>query len=311
MANCAFGLFGTQPEYFVLSEETVLSFFDNAQSIVEIPISDPLYPTEWKALSDAPPVVYARGNIALLQGRKFTVVGARRTPAPALKLGARICKELSNAVTVVTGTADGGDGAAIEGALSGGGKLICVLAGGFSSLPQASLQLLGEVAKKGLLLSPYPYETATRAFSYEYRNKLLAALGEGVLVLGAAEKSGALITAKYAKAQGKPIFALPYFPGSAAGEGCNKLLKAGGVLTETVQDITEKLGIKTEEKTRAVVLTADEEKMLTALKSLAEGHASELASAAGIPPFKVKAVLSALEVKGLVTALGGNRYAPV
>ena len=285
--------------------------FEKSQPIVEIPISDPLYPMEWKALPDAPPVVYARGNIVLLRERKFTVVGARRTPAPALKLGARICKELSNGVAIVTGTADGGDGAAIEGALSGGGKVICVLAGGFSALPQANIQLLGEVAKRGLLISPYPYETEVRAFSYEYRNKLLASLGEGVLVLGAAEKSGALITAKYAMAQGKPVFAFPYFPGSAAGEGCNKLLKTGGILAECSSDITTRMDIKTEEKMRAVVLTADEEKLLSALKTLAEGHASELAAAAGIPPFKVRAVLSALEVKGLVTALGGNRYAPV
>ena len=285
--------------------------FEKTQPIVEIPVSSPDYPVEWKGLPDAPPVIYARGNIALLRERKFTVVGARRTPAPALKLGARICKELSNGVAIVTGTADGGDGAAIEGALSGGGKVICVLAGGFSALPQANVQLLGEVAKRGLLISPYPYETEVRAFSYEYRNKLLATLGEGVLVLGAAEKSGALITAKYAMAQGKPVFAFPYFPGSAAGEGCNKLLKTGGILTESASDITARMNIQTEEKTRTVVLTADEEKLLSALKTLAEGHASELAAAAGIPPFKVRAVLSALEVKGLVTALGGNRYAPV
>ena len=288
-----------------------MNFVEKAQPIVEIPISSPDYPVEWKGLPDAPPVVYARGNIALLRGRKFTVVGARRTPAPALKLGARICKELSEAVAIVTGTADGGDGAAIEGALSGGGKVICVLAGGFSAMPQASIQLLNEVAKRGLLLSPYPYDTEVRAFSYEYRNKLLASLGEGVLVLGAAEKSGAMITAKYAMAQEKPVFALPYFPGSAAGEGCNKLLKMGGILTENTSDIITRMDIKAEEKTRAVVLTADEEKLLSALKTLAEGHASELAAAAGIPPFKVRAVLSALEVKGLVTALGGNRYAPV
>ena len=285
--------------------------FEKTQPIVEIPVSSPDYPVEWKGLPDAPPVIYARGNIALLRERKFTVVGARRTPAPALKLGARICKELSNGVAIVTGTADGGDGAAIEGALSGGGKVICVLAGGFSALPQANIQLLGEVAKRGVLISPYPYETEVRAFSYEYRNKLLATLGEGVLVLGAAEKSGALITAKYAMAQGKPVFAFPYFPGSAAGEGCNKLLKTGGILTESASDITARMNIQTEEKKRTVVLTADEEKLLSALKTLAEGHASELAAAAGIPPFKVRAVLSALEVKGLVTALGGNRYAPV
>ena len=288
-----------------------MSFVEKAQPILEIPISSPDYPVEWKGLPDAPPVIYARGNITLFKERKITVVGARRTPAPALKLGARICKELSNGAVIVTGTADGGDGAAIEGALSGGGRVICVLAGGFSAMPQANVQLLNEVAKRGLLISPYPYETEVRAFSYEYRNKLLSSLGEGVLVLGAAEKSGALITARYAMAQGKPVFALPYFPGSAAGEGCNKLLKTGGILTESASDIATRMDIQTQEKKPAVQLTADEEKLLSALKTLAEGHASELAAAAGIPPFKVRAVLSALEVKGLVTALGGNRYAPV
>ena len=286
--------------------------FDKTQPIVEIPISSPDYPAQWRDLPDAPPVVYARGNIALLRMRKFTVVGARRTPAPAMKLGAQIAKDLSQSVAIVTGTADGGDGAAIEGALAGGGNVICVLAGGFSAVPQANLNVLTEVARKGLLLSPYPYDAEIRSFSYEYRNQLLAALGEGGLVLGAAEKSGALITAKYAKMQGKPIFALPYFPGSAAGEGCNRLLKEGGILTENTFDVTAKMGITTQERIRrAVDLTADEEKMLTALKTLADGHVAQLAETAGVPIFKAKMLLSALEVKGLATALGGNRYAPV
>ncbi|MBQ4053731.1 MAG: DNA-processing protein DprA, partial [Clostridia bacterium] len=71
-----------------------MQFFKEAHPITEIPISDPKYPAQWRTLPDAPPVVYARGDIALLQTRKFTIVGARRTPAPALKLGARIAKEL-------------------------------------------------------------------------------------------------------------------------------------------------------------------------------------------------------------------------
>ena len=183
---------------------------------VEIPISSEDYPKEWKGLSNPPPILYARGDIRLLKERKLTVVGSRRTPTAALKLGAQIVKELSSPFVIVTGAADGGDSAAIEGALLGGGRVICLLAGGFSALPQGNLSLMKEVEKRGLLLSPYSYDTAVRAFSYEYRNKLLSALGEGVFVLGAAEKSGALITAKYAQKEKKPIFALPYFPGVAA-----------------------------------------------------------------------------------------------
>ena len=278
---------------------------------LEIPISAEEYPKEWKRLSDAPSVLYARGNIRLLQERKLTVVGSRRTPTAALKLGAQIAKDLSSSVALVTGTADGGDSAAIEGALSGGGKIICVLAGGFSAIPQGNLSLLQEVEKRGLLLSPYPDETSVRAFSYEYRNKLLASLGEGTLVLGAAEKSGALITAKYAQKEGKPIFALPYFPGVSAGAGCNQLLKTGGILTECGADVAMHLGISLDNKKQEIVLTEEESRMRQALTDLSDSHVSELAAKSGVPIFKARAVLSALEVKGLAVSLGGNRYAPL
>ena len=281
------------------------------KNVQEIAFSSPEYPEAWKAFSDAPESLYAVGDISLLKGRKLVVVGSRRTPAPALKLGEKICEELSASLVIVTGVADGGDSAAIEGALKGSGKVVCLLAGGFSSLPQGNINLMERVAKRGLLLSPYPFDTPVRKFSYEYRNKLLAALGEGTLVLGAAEKSGALITARQAWKMKKLVFALPYFPGNASGAGCNAILKAGGIFTETAFDVAKKLGINLEEKKSAVVLTADEEKMLTALRELGEGHITELAVKSGVPAFKAKAVLSALEVKGFCSQLGGNRYAVI
>ncbi len=278
---------------------------------VTIEYGSAAYPTEWLGISDAPKTLYAFGNVALLQERKFCIVGSRRTPQTALKTGAKISKALSRAFVVVSGTADGGDMAAIEGALAGSGKIICMLAGGFSTLPQANVGVLQEVAKRGLLLSPYPHETSVRTFSYEYRNKLLAALCDGVLVLGAAEKSGALITAKYAKKYGKKVFALPYAPGAAAGVGCNALIKDGGFLTESEGDVLEGFGIELLNEPAAVTLTADEEKMHAALRELSEGHVNELSAKSGIPAFKARAVLSALEVKGLAVSLGGNRYAAV
>ena len=132
-----------------------------------------------------------------------------------------------------------------------------------------------------------------------------------MLVLGAAEKSGALISAKYAKQFKKQIFALPYAPGAAAGSGCNQLIKDGGYLTETAADIFDKFGVEITQTQPTVSLTADEEKMWTALKDMSEGHLTELAFKAGIPPYKARAVLSALEVKGLAVALGGNTFAPI
>ena len=279
--------------------------------IREIPISSPDYPKEWLALKDAPEKLYAVGDISLLKERKVVIVGSRRTAPPALQIGSQIAKDLSHSVAIVTGTADGGDSAVIEGALAGRGRVICLLAGGFGSVPQFNLNLLQKVEKQGLILSPHPYDTPVRNFSYDYRNKLLAALGEGTLVIGAAEKSGALITARHAWSMKKQVFALPYFPGHEAGVGCNAILRGGGILTESAFDVAAKLAINLEErKLSEVKLTVDEGKLMTTLRSMTEGHIMDLASMSGFPAYKVKALLSALEVKGAVVALGGNRYTP-
>lgn len=269
------------------------------------------YPKEWKNIADAPSFLQAMGDSTLLQTRKFTVVGSRRTPTAALKTGAEIVKEVAQCMTIVTGAADGGDSAAIEGALRVGGKVICVLAGGFSAIPQGNAALLEQVAQNGLLLSPYAYDTPIRSYSYEYRNKLLALLGEGTLVLGAAEKSGALITAKYALAANKKVFALPYSPGVTAGAGCNALIKNGAYLTETAKDVLDKFGLQANEQKKAVALSADEQSMLNALRELSCAHIMVLAEKSGVPAFKARAVLSSLEVKGLCVSVGGNQYSPV
>ena len=280
--------------------------------IVQIRQDHPLYPKAWLSLLDAPPILYAVGNCELLKKQKIAVVGSRRTPLNALKLCENITQELSQEIVIVTGAADGGDSAAIEGVLrSGTGNIICLLAGGFSALPQGVLPALEKVAKTGLLLSPHPFETGVRAFSYEYRNKLLAALCEGVLVTGAGEKSGALITAKYAAEYQKKIFAFPYPPNSAAGVGCNRLIKQGGYLTECAQDVADVLHVDLSKQEKAVSLSADEEKIYRVLQEVTEGHIAEISEKSGVPSFKARAVLSSLEIKGVAVNIGGNRYSVV
>ena len=278
-------------------------------NVVTIERTDELYPKVWKVIPDAPVRLYAVGNTALLRKKIFVVVGSRRTPANAMKLGETIARELSDEFVIATGSADGGDTAAIEGAWQKG--VICLLAGGFASIPQANLPLLERVAINGLLLSLHEYDTPVRAFSYEYRNKYLAALGDGVLVLGAGEKSGALITAKYAKGFEKELFALPYPPNALSGAGCNALIKKGAHLTESAADVFAVYGVNASRREVKIELSADEEKLYETLRERGEGHSGELSAMTGIPVFKLRAVLSALEIKGLVVSLGGNRYSVV
>ncbi|MBE7093116.1 MAG: DNA-processing protein DprA [Clostridiales bacterium] len=266
------------------------------------------YPEGWLTLADAPLCLYAKGDLGLLQEKRFAVVGSRRTTEIGRKTGKKIAEALTAHFAVVTGSADGGDEAALSGALAGG-KAICLLAGGFGSVPKEN-PLLSETEKKGLLLAACPYDTPVRTYSYEYRNKLLAAACEGGLVLGAAKKSGSLITAKYLKAQGKKLFAIPYSPSVAAGEGCNALIKDGAFLTERAEDIFSQYGITVEQKPKPT-LSDTESAVFKLLQGLGEAHLSEIAKDSGIPIFKLTAILSSLEVKGAAVKLGGNRYAAV
>ncbi len=275
-----------------------------------IPFPSDEYPETLKQFPDAPLVLYAKGNLELLKKRLFCIVGSRRTPAAALKTGEKIAETLSSHFSILTGVADGGDSAAITGALKGEGEVVCLLAGGFSSLPKSNLTLLQSVAKRGLILAPRSENVATRSFSYEQRNKFLAAFAEGVLVLGAGEKSGALITAKYANQFKKQVFALPYPPLSGAGCGCNALIKEGARLTETAEDVLSFYGLQAV-KGEEIPLTEPESKAFEFLKNAGEAHLSELAEATGMPTYKILAVLSSLEMKGLAVKLGGNRFGVV
>lgn len=286
-----------------------MSWFD-IENLITIGMDDPRYPNAWKTLPNAPERVQAIGDLSLLNRRSLTVVGSRRTPVAMLKHTQSVAKGLSQAFTLITGVADGGDSAVIEGALLGSGKVVCVLAGGFSSIPRTNT-LLKKVAEKGLILSPYAYETPVRTFSFGYRNKLLSALGDGVFITGAGEKSGALITAEHAQNMQKPLFAFPYAPNAFGGVGCNRLIKSGAKLVETEEDIFAYFGVEKTALQSHVALSETEQKIYETLRALGEAHAGEIAQKAGLPVFKVMALLSALEVKGLIVSLGANRYASV
>ena len=279
------------------------------EGITPIPYGAESYPKAWIGLPNAPLVLYAKGKLSLLQERLFCIVGSRRTPPASLKLTETIARDLASNFVVVTGIADGADSSALAGAVKKK-RAISLLAGGFGSIPKSNVGLVKGVAENGLLLAPYPYDVPVFAYSYESRNKLLASLCEGTLVVSAGEKSGALITAKYAKEFGRKIFAIPYPPNSSSGSGCNALIKQGAGLTECAEDILNAYGMEMMKKPQ-VELSEVEQKTIELLQETGEAHITELATSLGIPVFKVTAILSALETKNLVVKLGGNRYSAV
>lgn len=267
------------------------------------------YPASLKAIHDPPLVLYGAGNRELLKRRKFTIVGSRITPPFAEKLGKRISSELSRHFAVVTGLAEGGDVAAICGALQEG--VICVLPNGLDECyPAAHASLKAEIRKRGLLLTEYTPSEKVRKYSFHARNRILAGLSEGTLVLSAGERSGALITANQALENGRDVFALPYNAGISQGVGCNELIKHGAYLCTDAEDILTCYGFSAQ-KAQKPALSDGEEKLLALLKESGELHTAVIAERSGLKVHEVAATLSSLEIKGLVVKAGGNRFSAV
>ncbi len=268
------------------------------------------YPEPLKAIPDPPLVLYGTGNRELLKKRKFCIVGSRITPPHAEKQGKKIAEQLSQKFAIVTGLAEGGDRAAIDGALKTG-NLICVLPNGLDECyPAAHASIKDMIAEKGLLLSEYPLDATVKKYNFYARNRILAGLSEGALILSAGAKSGALITAGRALEYGRDVFAFPYNVGAAQGEGCNELIKKGAYLCTGSEDIFSCYGM-TAAETKQIALSFEEEKILNVLREAGELHAAEISERAGVKVFEAAATLSSLELKGLVVKAGGNRYSAV
>lgn len=265
------------------------------------------YPKEFINLPEPPLTLYLKGNASLLSGRKFTVVGSRVSLPQTLALCKKISAQLTQKFCVVTGLAEGADTAAITGALPEG-KLISVLAHGFDRVyPASNAQLLTKIYENGLAVSEYPPEVKSSPYNFPARNRLLAALGEGTLVVSAGAKSGALITAGYAEEYSKQVFAFPYSVGVYSGKGCNNLIKNGAFLTENILDIFSVFGLDFIEKPE-IPLTENEIAFINAIKQSGEGFLPEIAAKLNKAAFELIPIASSLEIKKVIVRLGGNRY---
>lgn len=266
------------------------------------------YPPDLKNVPCPPLVLYIRGNRALLGGRKFSVVGSRKSIPLALNRAEEFSYRLAKAgFAVVTGLAEGADSAAARGALKGG-RAVSVLAGGFDNVyPKCNAGLFEEIVKNGLAVSEYPPEVPTERFHFPVRNRIIAGLGEGLLVVSAGAKSGTAYTAAYADGLSKPVFALPYNVNVPSGEGCNNLIRMGAVLTQNAEDILSYFGIEEEnnEKTR---LTEEEKKVYDAIREEGEIHIDKLSARTGKKAFELMPVLSMLEIRKLILRQAGNTF---
>ncbi len=199
------------------------------------------YPALLAELDSAPPILTCRGDATLAARPCVAIVGARNASAAAVKLARQFAGDLAEAGFVVaSGLARGIDGAAHRAALSGG--TIGVIASGIDvAYPPEHLELQEEVATKGLLLAEQPPGTEPLARHFPSRNRIIAGLATGTLVVEAAPKSGSLITARLAGEAGREVMAVPGSPLEPRAQGCNQLIREGAVLVQSAADVIELL----------------------------------------------------------------------
>ncbi|NJC33753.1 DNA processing protein [Sphingomonas jejuensis] len=204
-------------------------------------LGDHDYPAALAASEGAPAVLTLRGDAALLERRAVAMVGARNASAAACRFARGLARDLADAgVAVVSGLARGIDTAAHQGALDGG--TIAVIAGGADIVyPPENAALQEEIAARGLLIAEMPPGTEPRARHFPHRNRIIAGLAAGTVVVEAAPRSGSLITARLAAEAGREVMAVPGSPLDPRAQGCNGLIRDGATLIQSAADILETL----------------------------------------------------------------------
>ncbi len=200
-------------------------------------LGDPDYPPYLAELADAPAAFAVLGDVALLSAPGIGVVGARNASANGLRIAETLAAELALRLVVVSGLARGIDGAAHSGALRAG-KTIAVIAGGLDQpYPPENAALQARIAESGAVIAEAPLGTAPQGRHFPKRNRIIAGLVRGLVVIEAAARSGSLLTARLANEAGREIFAVPGSPLDPRSAGANDLIRQGAHLTETAADV--------------------------------------------------------------------------
>jgi DNA processing protein len=272
-----------------------------ARNGIEIlPSTGPGFPPALRTLFDHPIVLYRRGAMTEADAMAVGIVGSRKCTEYGRRQASRFGLEIARLrVTVVSGLARGVDTAAHRGALrTPEGRTIAVLGSGLLRIyPPENARLLDEICGRGAALSEFPLTSGPETANFPRRNRLISGLSLGVLVVEAAERSGALITADWALEQGRDVFCLPGSIESPMSRGCHRLIKQGAKLAEDPSDILEEIPAFASLIEPSVTLTPLERAVLRSLTTK-PSTAEVIAAATRLPASAVDHALSSLVSKG-------------
>lgn len=304
-----------QTESQKIDLDKILKLIEQEQINV-LTLLDKNYPENLKQIYDPHGILYIKGEILPTDKLALAVVGARKISNYGRQAANDLVSELvNNKMTIVSGLAFGVDALAHEIALKSHGRTIAVLGSGVDTkniYPIANLKLAENIiAGGGAVIAEYPPGTPAVNYNFPYRNRIISGLALGTLVIEAAAKSGALITAFSALEQNREIFAVPgsiYNHGSA---GANNLIKSGAKLVNRAGDILEELNLKqiaTHLENRQTIADSPLEAKILEFLSNEPTHIDKLIRVAGIDSRTINSTLMLLEIKGKIKNLGGMMF---
>ena len=277
-----------------------------------VTLADSHYPKALLEISDPPPLLYAKGNLALLNQPCIAIVGSRNASVQGEKNAEAFAQGLcSYGLCVVSGLALGIDGAAHRGALKANGATIAVVGTGLDIVyPAQHRDLAHQIAEHGLIISEFPLGTPSKAQNFPKRNRIISGLSLGCLVVEANLQSGSQITARLSAEQGREVFAIPGSIHSPMSKGCHQLIKQGAKLVDSLQDIVEELNLISDISSPSQPLDNNSvtNNPLIKLMGYEQMSLENLVHLSGLTVSEVSSMLMLLELEGRITSLAGGQY---
>ncbi len=284
-------------------------------------IKDAAYPKWLKEIHDPPLALYVRGRLEPVDDLALGIVGTRRASAYGLNSAKRLAHDLAfHGITIVSGLARGIDAAAHEGALQAGGRTLAILGSGLDTLyPPEHEPLAARIAQSGAVISEFPMMAEPDRFNFPRRNRIISGLARGVVVVEAAQRSGALITADFALEQGREVFAVPGPITTSTSRGTHELLKEGARLVTCAQDILEELHLDEQPLARGAsvgdcdqaargALPKLEQQVFACVSERQPRYIDTIAQQSGLGLPVVSSALLQLELKRLIQQLPGKQF---
>jgi DNA processing protein len=284
--------------------------------ITALPLPDPAYPMLLREIYLPPSLLYVRGALTPADEWAIAIVGTRKATSYGLQATNKLAGDLAQQkITIISGLARGIDTVGHQAALTANGRTLAVMGCGLDIVyPPENAKLAARITEQGALISDFPLGTRPEASNFPARNRIISGLARGVLVIEAPEKSGALITARFALEQNRDVFALPGSILNKASDGTNKLIQEGAKLVLRAEDILEELQMQQAPQQQAMrehLPASDTEGAILAVLAAAPEplHSDEICRATGLPAAEVSSTLLMMHLKGMILDLGSMRYA--